>query len=32
VEEGLRGALRNAAARMKTRPDEIALCPGLPVE
>lgn len=32
VEEGLRGALRNAAARMKTRPDEIGLCPGLPVE
>ncbi len=32
VEEGLRGALRNAAARMKTRPEEISLCPGLPVE
>jgi dihydrolipoamide dehydrogenase len=32
VEEGLRGALRNAAARMKTRPDEIGLCPGPPVE
>ncbi len=32
IEEGLRGALRNAAARMKARPDEIALCQGLPVE
>lgn len=32
VEEALRGALRNASARMKKRPDEIGMCPGSPVE
>lgn len=32
IEEALRGALRNASARMKSRADEIGLCPGPPVE
>jgi dihydrolipoamide dehydrogenase len=32
LEEALRSALRNAAARMKKRPDEVSLCPGLPLE
>jgi dihydrolipoamide dehydrogenase len=32
VEEAFRGALRNASARMRTRADEIRVCPGTPVE